>query len=259
MQPAIALKQRLHARELTVGALLTQTISPDLLEAALESGLDYVILDAEHFEHPAATIAEACRFGRRTGLAVLLRPARTDPEAIRISMDLGPCGLLLPTMESAAQLDGVRDGAYMPPRGKRRPGGPCLRWVRRYDYSEFLAEIEEHLIVIPQIESLTGLQNAPAIAAHPLVTALGVGPYDLSAQLGVCYQPQHPKLREALGTLRAAADRAGKPFWMIGDPLQLLAEGYRFICMGDPMSLLQATMARLVAELRQTDPGTGAA
>ena len=253
MQPAIALKKKLDARELTLGALLTQTVSLGLLEIVIESGLDYVIIDTEHFDHGAHRVAEACAFGRRAGLAVLLRPARTDPESIRIAMDLGPCGLLLPTVESAAQMDGVQEGAYMPPRGKRRPGGPGNRWLTRYDYQSFKTGVEDHLIVIPQVESPEGLANAGEIAAHPLTTALGVGPYDLSARLGVCWEPEHPQLQEALGELRRSAESAGKPFWMIGDPVHLVSQGHRFVCLGDPMGLLQAAMTCLVTELRQAE------
>jgi 2-keto-3-deoxy-L-rhamnonate aldolase RhmA len=250
MRPAIALTEKLERRQLTLGALLSQALSFELIEIAIESGLDYVIVDAEHFDHGARRIAEVCALGRRAGFPVLLRPARTDADSIRVAMDLGACGLLLPTIESAEQLDGVREGAYLPPRGKRRPGGPGNRWLRQYDYASFKAEVEDHLIIIPQVESLMGLENADAIAAHPLTTALGVGPYDLSAQLGVCWEPQHARLCEAIRTLRRSADRAGKPFWMIGDPGQLVAEGHRFVCLGDPMALLQATLSRLVAELR---------
>ncbi|NUQ63241.1 MAG: hypothetical protein HUU20_12245 [Pirellulales bacterium] len=252
MKPAIALKEKLQSRPLTLGVLLTQALSLELLEISIESGLDYVIIDTEHFDHGAARVAEVCAFGRRADFPVILRPARTDPDSIRVAMDLGPCGLLLPMVESAAQLDGVQEGAYMPPRGRRRPGGPGNRWVRRYDYQTFKSEVEDHLIVIAQVESLEGLKNADAIAAHPLTTVLGIGPFDLSANLGVCWQPDHPRLREAIGTLRQSAERAGKPFWMIGDPGQLVAEGHRFICMGEPMMLLQATLTRIVAELRRS-------
>jgi len=251
MKPAIHLRERLNSDQLTLGVLLTQALSLELLEIAIEAGIDYVIVDCEHFDHGATRVAEVCAFGRRAGLAVILRPARSDPDSIRVAMDLGPCGLLLPMIESAAQLDGVLQGAYMPPRGRRRPGGPGNRWVRQYDYSVFKTEVEDHLIVIPQVESPEGLKNSDAIAAHPLTTALGVGPFDLSANLGVCWQPDHPKLCEALANLRQSAARAGKPFWMIGDSGQLTAQGYKFICMGEPMMLLQATLARMVSQLRQ--------
>lgn len=56
----------------------------------------------------------------------------------------------------------------------------------------------------------------------PIVTALGIGPFDLSAGLGVCYQPNHPRFQTALTAIRAAGARADKPVWMIGEPTAML-------------------------------------
>ncbi len=49
-----------------------------------------------------------------------------------------------------------------------------------------------------------------------ITTVLAVGPYDLSAELGICRKMQDPALRSALVKIQAAAKAAGKPSWMIG-------------------------------------------
>lgn len=51
------------------------------------------------------------------------------------------------------------------------------------------SEFEDDLVILPQIESIVGLENVNAIARHPLTTAIAIGPYDLSADLGVCWRP----------------------------------------------------------------------
>jgi 4-hydroxy-2-oxoheptanedioate aldolase len=250
MRPAIELRRKIAGPGPTLGVLITNHLWLELIEVAAEAGLDYVIIDDEHMNHGAERVADACRLGRVTGLPVLLRPARTDVESIRSAMDLGPCGLLLPMIESAEQLKQVQDGIYLPPRGRRRPGGPGNAWLKSYGYETFKSEIEDHVIIIPQIESALGLRNACEIAAHPIVTALGVGPFDLSAELGLCWQPQHPTFRAALSTIRDAAEAARKPLWMIGEPEGLMKEGYRFLCIGEPTSILQGALTRMVLQLR---------
>ncbi len=250
MRPAIELKRKITGAGPTLGILISNNLWLEVIEVAMESGLDYVIVDAEHMAHCPERIVEACRLGRMTGFPVLLRPARTDTESIRMAMDLGPCGLLLPMIESAAQLEQVQAGIYMPPRGQRRPGGHANRWVRTYTYETFKAEVEDHVIVIPQIESAKGLQNAREIAGHPLTTALGVGPFDLSAGLGLCYEPKHPRFQAALAGIRDAAEAADKPVWMIGEPETLVNEGYRFLCIGEPTAMLQGLLTATVQKLR---------
>ena len=256
MQPAIKLRHAISGNKPVIGILLSNHIWLELIEVCREAGLDYVIIDSEHLQHDVQQIADACMLGRMTNFPVLLRPATTDAASIRMAMDLGPCGLLLPMIETAEQLDEVTRGAYMPPRGGRRPGGPGNRWLKQFSYETFKSNVEDHLIVIPQIESAAGLRNAREIANHPITTALGIGPFDLSAGLGVCWEPQHPVFQRALTELRAAADDARRPMWMIGDPAALLREGYHFVCMGDPVGLLQAALTNVIANARAGTIGT---
>ena len=251
MEPARRLRHRIENNQLTLGMLISFHLSMELIEIAIKTGLDYVIVDSEHLDHGQAAMADACSMGRVADFAVLVRPAATDFDTVHQIMDLGPAGLLLPMVETAEQLDSVRDGIYMPPRGKRRPGGPGNRWLEdRFNYADFKAVVEDHLIIVPQIESPLGLEQADAIAAHPITTALGIGPYDLSARLGVCWEPDHPKNVAALERIRQAATAAGKPNWVIGDGRQRIEQGFHFLCIAEPSMMLQTALTQLVVDLR---------
>ena len=250
MNAAKKLRERLEKREVTVGVLISFHLWLDAVDMAIDAGMDYVIVDCEHLNHSADVAADCCAFGRRVDFPVLFRPANADAASIRVAADLGPCGFLLPVIEQPSQLDEVRDGLYMPPRGQRRPGGRGNRWVSGINYENFKSEFEDDFICLPQIETPLGLANAEAIAKHELTTALAIGPYDLSARFGVCWQPDHPKLVEARSTLRRAAEAAGKAMWMLGDPAQLVKDGYHFICAGEVSMLLQAALRRMVEQGR---------
>jgi 2-keto-3-deoxy-L-rhamnonate aldolase RhmA len=257
VRSAILLREKLQSKRITIGSLVTHGLWLGLIESAIEAGLDYLIIDAEHFDHGAERIAEFCLVGRLVHFPILLRPARTDTASIRIAMDLGPCGLLLPGVESPEHLDAIRDGIYMPPRGQRRPGGWSNRWVKRFNYETFRTEVEDHIVIIPQIETRAGLRHAREIAAHPITTALGVGPFDLSAELGVCWDPQHPSFVEALAAIHHAAEAAGRPVWMIGNSEELAKQGYNFLCIGDPMTFVQEGFTAAVQSSRAQRPDAG--
>ena len=250
MIAAQTLRKKLGGSQLVLGVLVTDHLWPGLIELSRNAGLDYVIVDAEHFDHGGQLLADACSLGRLIDFPVLLRPPSIESTVLRRAMDLGPCGLLLPMVESPEQMDAVCNSVYLPPRGQRRPGGPSIRWVRKTDYDSFRRDVEDDLIVIPQVENPRGLENAGTIAAHPLVTALGVGPFDLSARLGICGDAAHPLLQEAHQQLRRAAEAAGKPVWTIGDGATMIDRGFRFICVGEPSWLLEAALGRMVHSLR---------
>ena len=244
MKAARQLRDKVARGEITTGALATDHLWPELVEYLQRAGLDYLIIDQEHGVHGHDLVASVCALGRMIDFPVLVRPIDTSYSTIRRSIDRGPCGFLLPAVESASDLDRVRDSIYMPPRGRRRPGGPGNYWVPDFHYDTWKREVEDDFIVLPQIESRHGLEKADEIAAHEITTAIGIGPYDLSAELGVCNQMDHPRMDEAVATIRRAGQKVGKTMWRIGDGAKLARDGFHFLCITEPMGLLQAALAQ---------------
>lgn len=251
MKPAQDLKSRLAAGETVVGVMATDHVWPLLVELCQLGGLDYLVVDREHGSHSDDVVAHVCQVARLAGFPVLMRVATCSEFEVRRALDLGPCGLLLPCIESAAQLDAVQALVRMPPRGTRRPGGLGNYWMQDFQYVTWRDEFEEHLIVIPQIESRAGIEVVDEIAAHPLVTAVGLGPYDLSADMGCCWQPENPDYQAAIRRVRDAADAAGKTVWIGCDVQRLQAEGYTFLWIGSVSGVLRSSLASLTQQLRR--------
>ncbi len=246
MKAARILREKIANQDhITTGALCTFHFWPGLVEIAMKAGLDYLIIDLEHLTFDATMVAEACAIGRRQDFPILIRPPAAEFTPVRLALDLGPCGLLIPYVESLDTMATVQDAVYMPPRGRRRPGGQGNLWVSDVNYETWKNEVEDQLIILPQIESRSGLENVTAIAAHPLTTSIAVGPYDLSANLGVCWKPESDELQNALKKIRNAGQAAGKNMWMIGDGSELVAQGYNFLCIGEPTMFLQSKLGEL--------------
>lgn len=250
MQPAAELKAKIASGEPTLGVIAIEHVWVGLVEICMKAGLDYLIVDGEHASPTGQTLVDVFAFGRVAGFPVLYRPPRADADSVRLALDMGPCGLMLPMVNEAAQLDGVRDGIYLPPRGWRRPGGAGNRWVSGINYDNWRTEVEDDLIIMPQIESEFGLANVDAIAAHEVTTHLACGPYDLSAHLGVLFDPANPVLLDALRQAKAAAERHGKTLWAIGPPAMVEPLGLHFYALTEPVSFMEAKLKELVAATR---------
>jgi 2-keto-3-deoxy-L-rhamnonate aldolase RhmA len=256
MEPARRLRDRLQTRELTTGLLVSDHLWPDLVEISVRAGMDYLIVDMEHGCANPDTIAEVCATGRRMGFPILLRPRSNDYATMRLAVDLGPCGFLLACVESAADLDTVRDAICLPPRGRRRPGGRGNRWVPDTLASTWKTVFERQFVVLPQIETKVGLENLDAIAAHEMTTAMAIGPYDLSVELGVGGQMDAQPLQQALKQIRAVGEKVGKSCWMIGSgTAEMARDGWRFLCFGEPTWILEGALRERVAQTRQAMGG----
>jgi 4-hydroxy-2-oxoheptanedioate aldolase len=249
MQSAIILREKLRRGDIVAGVLITNHLWLDLIECCVEAELDYAVIDCEHFDHGSTNIADACALGRLLHFPILLRPPSSDATTLRLALDLGPCGLLVPMVETADQLDSIAHAIHLPPRGERRPGGRSNRWMSKFDYESFRS-VENHLIIVPQIESPLGLRNASEIAQHSLTSAVGIGPYDLSARLGVCGSLDSDDVQSAQVRICEAARAANKAAWSIGDCQKLVKAGIRFVCFGDPTLLLQSCLRDLAASIR---------
>lgn len=259
MKPAIALKQKLNNNELTLGVLCTEHIWTDFVRVAVEAKLDYIIIDMEHGPHSMEMAADLCTLGRACDFAVLIRTISADADVVRKAADLGPCGIMIPTVESTDQLDTARNALWLPPRGRRRPGGRGNMWPSNFNASTWRSDVEDHFIVIPQIESQRGIDNADSIARHELTTAMALGPYDLSADLGCCWEPDSPKLVAGIDAVRAAGDRAEKRTWMLGDGPALQAQGFTFICIGEPVNMMKQAASQTVAKMKGESIATNTA
>jgi 2-keto-3-deoxy-L-rhamnonate aldolase RhmA len=114
-------------------------------------------------------------------------------------------------VRSGAQARTVVDAAKYPPMGKR---GVALRTAntdwKPVNPAEFIKHANENTTVICMIESQEGLKSLDEIAATPGVDALWVGHFDLSMDLGIIGQFQHPKMVEALTLIAEVAKKHGK-------------------------------------------------
>lgn len=254
LKPAAELKAKLAADELVIGMMATDHAWPFLAEICRNSGLDYLVVDREHGSFSDELVCQICQVGRLANFPILVRTVSCEASVVRRTLDMGPCGLLLPCVETTEQLDQVQEAALMPPRGRRRPGGMGNYWLSNYQYETWKSDFEAHFIVIPQIESQVGVDNAASIAAHPLVTALGLGPYDLSADLGCCWNPEHEKYTTALDQVKASADQANKKVWAGTDATALRARGYTFLWIGTTTTLLTGAITQTVCEIKE--PGS---
>jgi len=218
--------------------------SPSIAEICAGLGFDWVLIDAEHGAQTLPGITEQLRaVDAAPPCSAIVRVPGHDPVTIRQILDLGAQTIMVPMVETAEQAAAIVTASRYPPHGDRGIGGArAARWGR---YPAYVAEANEQLCIIVQIETALALDNLEAIAAVDGIDALFVGPVDLAASLGLLGAGNFPALAKVAENALARSRAVGIPCGILSrDPRlvqQYLDGGARFLAVGiDAFTLAKA-------------------
>lgn len=245
------LRARLAAGEATLGTFVGLA-SPVSAEVCAATGADWVLLDLEHGaggeEQVRTTVPAAAAYGVPTVVRV------ESVARIRIgrALDLGVAGVMLPRLDTAAEVrEAVRHLRY-PPMGDR--GVATYNRACRFGLDPGALDRAGEILGVIQIESAGALAEVEAIAALDGVDVLFVGPRDLSHDLGVPGDFAAPVYREALERVRKAAADHGKACGLLvpdgAAAAAKRAEGWTFIGIGSDSTLLATALSAALGEAR---------
>lgn len=239
MRGNCALRQRLTAGETALGLWVTLE-APTITELACELGFDYVVIDAEHGHLDFKEILEHLRATRGSEITPLVRVAGIEQGLIKRVLDLGAAGILVPQVESAAEVERAIRFAKYPPWGVRGLGGErATGWGLRMAEA---ATANEATMVIPLLETVAAAACLEDILAVRGVDAVQFGPADFSSSSGYIGQWKGPGVAEQLlrckDTIRAHGIPCGILATDIEDSQRRAAQGFQLIALASDTGLL---------------------
>ena len=170
------LRKKLAAGEAVHGLWVTLE-SASITEMAVALGLDWVVIDAEHGHLDWSDILDHVRATVRSDTVCLVRVAEQSVGLVKRALDIGADGVVVPWVESAEQLRECVSFAKYPPEGKRGIGAErATCWGRCFTNS--VTEANEHVMVVPIIETVAGGREIDAICREPGVDVVLLGPAD---------------------------------------------------------------------------------
>ncbi len=231
--------------------------SPVVAELMAQCDFDFLALDLEHGPIDIAQVHalfQAMRSGN-PDCAPLVRLAGHDYANTKRFLDAGARGVIAPLINSAEEAREVVSAAKYPPLGRRGVG-----FCRANAYGETLEEsvrsANEEILVCVQIEHVEAIRNIDQILAVDGVEAAFVGPYDLSASMGITGQFERREMREAMDrVLYACDDHDVVPGIHVVQPdveeaLTRFHEGYRMIAYSLDITMLARACRSGLSDLR---------
>jgi 2-dehydro-3-deoxyglucarate aldolase len=142
-------------------------------------GFDGVVIDTEHGCFNNENIFNSIQIIKLKGLNAFVRLTEISKTLARYCLDAGCDGLIFSTVETEEQCKQIIDYCYYPSKGHRGLG-----LVRENLWGEKRVLTNRIPIIVPQIESKTGIDNIEIIKSYDFDFYL-IGPYDLSLSLDV--------------------------------------------------------------------------
>lgn len=213
-------------------------LDPYGLEVATGCGADWVGVDLQHGNLEPHDLPGLLRVAESAGLPLLARAPSHDPAILGRILDTGVSGLIIPMVESAAQAQALVTATRPPPHGARSTGG-CRSTLG-------VTRGPAQQLLLPMVESATGLDHAAEILAVAGVDGVFVGPYDLTISAG--YPAPNSlqtieALRDVLGLARTAGKIAG---FMAGRPeLLAVASEADLVAVDTDVSALRLGLTRI--------------
>ncbi|MEV6647727.1 aldolase/citrate lyase family protein [Amycolatopsis sp. NPDC051371] len=244
-------KEKLARGESVYSMTVRLVRTVDIAAIAHTAGFDSVYIDLEHSSFPLEAAGQICMACNHLGVTPLVRVPGPDPSFIARVMDSGAMGIVVPGVQSADEARAAVRAVKHAPWGERSLAGaaPQLHY-RSLPAEQTVRELDHASMVVAQIESQAGLDAADAIAAVDGVDILLVGANDLSVELGVAGQMDHPEVHEAFLRVIKACREHGKTVGIGGlggrpDLIrQYLELGGGYVSTGNDISFLTAAAAQ---------------
>ncbi len=176
------IRQKLLKKEVSIGTW-QQIPHASISEILGKVGYDWVAIDMEHGSINLSQLPDLFRALELGGSLPLVRISEPSIKECKQSLDAGAGGIIAPMIENADQLRKIRDACYWPPKGNRGVGFSRANLYGK-NFEDYKEESKSPLI-IAQIESIKGVNNLSDILKVKGLDAIIIGPYDLSASLGI--------------------------------------------------------------------------
>ncbi len=224
-------------------------------EIAGRAGFDWVLFDIEHGSGDYESLVHQMQAVAGAPAAPIVRIAWNEPPRFKRVLDLGASGVMVPYVNTVEEAKLAVASMRYPPQGIRGVAGLNRATAFGQEMDSYFRTANENLLTIVQVETAQALDNADEIAGVDGVDVLFIGPQDLTTNLGIAQQFDHPRYREALARVVGACRNAGKaPGITLVSPTHMgdmVSAGFTFMAVGSDGAAVARTMRKLAADMQE--------
>ena len=206
---AINLKQKLSNNQNIYGTCILST-SPIWSKVVKGSGLDFVFLDTEHIPMDRTELTFLCQIYSAHGLSPIVRIPSPDPYAACMAKDAGAVGVLAPYIENIEQVQQMVGATkYRPLKGERLQSVLSGTDALSAEMKTYLEQFNQDSLCLINIESTIAVKRLDELLSVPGLDGIVIGPHDLSINMGIAEQYDHPDFEKTVKQIISKARSKG--------------------------------------------------
>jgi 2-keto-3-deoxy-L-rhamnonate aldolase RhmA len=232
--------------------------NPSIAEIMADAGFDWLCVDMEHSVTDYTEAQQLILAIQSKGIKAYVRVGENNTRIIKRVLDAGADGIIVPSVNSAAEAKKAVDAVKYPPHGTRGVG---LARAQSYGFGfdKYRDGASKDIKLIVQIEHINAIRELDAILHIEGVDGSFIGPYDLSGSLGKPGQWDEPDVKEALMKYEKTVKKYDKwvGFHVIQPDFNLVNEkicsGYNFIAFSLDVLFLGTLVRNQMTELKNSN------
>jgi 2-keto-3-deoxy-L-rhamnonate aldolase RhmA len=249
-------KSALKSGKSVIGSEVSRFRSAEVPRIYAASGLDFVFIDTEHSSFGVETVADMIAASRSADIVPLVRVPQAEYAWVARTLDLGAQGIIVPRVNTVRQVEEIVSWMRYPPLGIR--GYACT--AAQTDHrdvapTKFIEAAQRETLCIIQIERREAMDNLDEMLSVPGVDVACLGYMDLSVDMGIPGDLEHPSMVAAVEKLIETAEAHGVAAGIIHPDMEValrwMEAGMRWVSYSTEALMLQATASAAATRLRQ--------
>ena len=189
--------------------------SEQLVELAGRIGLDFVGFDGQHSPITPERVGRLCRVAIGFGVTPIMRVPDGRESTILSYLDRGIRQITVPNLQTREEAEALVKYSFFAPLGLRSATSLSMVFHQDTDQrADLMADVNANLVVVPQIESATCVNNLEDILQVDGLQYFAEGREDMAQSLGIPGGHADPRVDEAYARARAKLKAAGKEMWI---------------------------------------------
>lgn len=230
--------------------------SPAVFETLADCGMDYLIIDTEHFMTNFETIEQLIIVMEATGVTPFVR-VQENVDLINRCVSAGARGVIIPMVNTREQAQEAVNAMKYNPLGTR---GVCNPRAITYGIGgmesllNFYNTENENLMCIVMMETEEAYHNLPEILTVKGIDGIFIGRNDLTHSLGITGEFHHPKVEKIIEDTLKMGKEAGLYMGIYtfdGKDSNIFFDmGFDFVAMGGDMMFLSIAARNELAKIK---------